>query len=95
LIANYNDTSLPPGPNRLPQLASLLLTRRIRMQGFIITEDYRNRFGEFFSEMSGWVKAGKIKFREDFVDGLENAPDAFIGLLAGKNFGKLIIRVAE
>ena len=95
LIANYNDTSLPPGPNRLPQLASLLLTLRIRMQGFIITKDYRSRFGEFFSEMSGWVKAGKIKFREDFVDGLENAPDAFIGLLAGKNFGKLIIRVAE
>ncbi len=45
--------------------------------------------------MSAWLKEGKIKFREDIVDGLENAPQAFIGLLEGKNFGKLVIRVAE
>lgn len=93
LIANYNDTALPAGPNRLPQLASLMLTRRIKMQGYIITEDYRHRFGEFFKEMSTWVSEGKIKFREDIVNGLENAPSAFIGLLTGKNFGKLIIKV--
>ena len=93
LIANYNDTALPAGPNRLPQLASLMLTRRIKMQGYIITEDYGNRFREFFKEMSTWVSEGKIKSREDIVNGLENAPSAFIGLLTGKNFGKLIIKV--
>ncbi len=93
LIAHYNDTGLPPGPDRLGLLTRTLLTRRIRMQGFIIFDDYGTRYGEFFSQMSTWLKVGKIKFREDIVDGLENAPQAFIGLLEGGNFGKLIVRV--
>jgi NADPH-dependent curcumin reductase CurA len=95
LIAHYNDTALPPGPDRLGLLTRTLLTRRIKMQGFIIFDDYAHRFGEFFGQMSQWLKDSKIKFREDVVDGLENAPQAFIGLLEGKNFGKLIIRVAN
>ncbi|HEY5672082.1 MAG TPA: NADP-dependent oxidoreductase [Malonomonas sp.] len=94
LIAHYNDTSLPDGPDRLGLLTRTLLTRRIKMQGFIIFDDYGPRFDEFFSQMSTWVKGGKIRFREDLVDGLENAPQAFIGLLEGKNFGKLVIQVA-
>ena len=94
LIAHYNDTDLPAGPDRLGLLAATLLKKRIRMQGFIIFDDYGDRYGEFFTQMSAWLKAGKIKFREDIVDGLENAPQAFIGLLEGKNFGKLIVRVA-
>ncbi len=94
LIAHYNDTAPPPGPDRLPLLARTLLTKRIRMQGFIIFDDYGHRYGEFASQMSAWVNEGKIKFREDLVDGLENAPSAFIGLLTGKNFGKLVVRVA-
>jgi NADPH-dependent curcumin reductase len=95
LIANYNATSLPPGPDRLSLLERTILTKRIRMQGFIIFDDYGHRYGEFFSEMSKWLQNGKIKFREDIVDGLENAPQAFRGLLEGKNFGKLVIRVAD
>ena len=95
LIARYNATSLPDGPDRLSLLVRTILTRRIKMQGFIIFDDYAHRYGEFFSEMSGWLKAGKIKFREDFVEGLENAPQALIGLLEGKNFGKLIVNVAD
>ena len=95
LIAHYNDTSLPPGPDRLGLLTRTLLVKRIKMQGFIIFDDYAHRYGEFFGEMSQWLKDGKIKFREDVVDGLENAPQAFIGLLEGKNFGKLIVRVAR
>ena len=95
LIAHYNDTELPQGPDRLGLLTLTLLTRRIRMQGFIIFDDYGHRYGEFFSQMSLWLKDGKIKFREDVIDGLENAPQAFIGLLEGKNFGKLVIRVAN
>jgi NADPH-dependent curcumin reductase CurA len=95
MIADYNATELPPGPDRLRLLTRTVLTKRIRMQGFIIFDDYGDRYGEFLAQMSEWVKAGKIKFREDIVDGLENAPQAFIGLLEGKNFGKLVIRVGH
>lgn len=95
LIAHYNDTSLPQGPDRLSLLTRTLLTKRIRMQGFIIFDDYGDRYAEFFSQMSTWLRVGKVKVREDIVDGLENAPQAFIGLLKGSNFGKLVIRVAK
>lgn len=95
LIAHYNDTALPTGPDRLGLLTRTLLTKRIKMQGFIIFDDYGHRYGEFFKQMSTWLKEGKIIFREDMVDGLENAPQAFIGLLEGKNFGKLIVRVTN
>ena len=76
-------------------LTRTLLTKRIKMQGFIIFDDYAHRYPEFLKDMSQWLTDGKIKFREDVVDGLENAPQAFIGLLEGKNFGKLIVRVAK
>ncbi|MGP2864717.1 NADP-dependent oxidoreductase [Serratia bockelmannii] len=95
IIAHYNATGLPAGPDRLPLLEGLILRKRIRMQGFIIFDDYGSRFDEFLQQMSSWVEQGKIKFREDIVDGLEQAPQAFIGLLQGKNFGKLVIRVAD
>ncbi len=94
LIAHYNDTALPPGPDRLGLLPRTLLTKRIRMQGFIIFDDYGHRHGEFLTQMSVWIKDGQIKFREDIVEGLENAPQAFIGLLQGKNFGKLVVHVS-
>ncbi|MGN2251831.1 NADP-dependent oxidoreductase [Frateuria sp. GZRe12] len=95
LIAQYNDTELPPGPDRLGLLMRTLLTKRIRMQGFIIFDDYGSRFGEFLAAMGEWVRQGKIKYREDVVEGLENAPRAFIGMLEGRNFGKLVVRIAE
>lgn len=95
LIAHYNDTALPPGPDRLGLLMGAILRKRLRVQGFIIWNDYGPRFGEFFGQMSAWVRSGHVKFREDVVDGLENAPQAFIGLLEGKNFGKLVVRVGE
>ncbi|HEU5137513.1 MAG TPA: NADP-dependent oxidoreductase [Steroidobacteraceae bacterium] len=95
IIANYNDEKLPPGPNRVPLLQSTLLQKRILMQGFIILDHYAARFDAFRRDMGEWVATGKVKLREDVVDGLANAPAAFIGLLAGKNFGKLVIRVAD
>ena len=94
LIAQYNATALPEGPDRVPLVMRTLLSKRIRMQGFIIFDDYGHRYPEFVKDMGQWLTEGKIKFREDRVDGLENAPQAFIGLLEGKNFGKLIVRVA-
>lgn len=93
LISTYNATGLPDGPDRLPLLARILLTKRIRMQGFIISEFYETEFSEFTAQMGDWVANGKVKFREDIVDGLENAPDAFMGLLEGRNFGKLVVRL--
>jgi NADPH-dependent curcumin reductase CurA len=93
LIAQYNDTALPPGPDRMGLLMGAILKKRLRVQGFIIWNDYGPRYGEFFTQMSAWVKEGRIKFREDIVDGLDKAPQAFIGLLQGKNFGKLVVRV--
>ncbi|AOY02064.1 NADP-dependent oxidoreductase [Jeongeupia sp. USM3] len=95
LISQYNAESLPPGPDRLPLLAGTLLKKRIRMQGFIIWDDYGHRYPEFAAAMTPWVASGQVKFREDIVDGLASAPEAFIGLLEGRNFGKLVVRVAD
>ncbi len=72
-----------------------LLKKRIRMQGFIIGQDYGHRIQEFQREMGRWLKEDKIHYREQVTDGLENAPQTFIGLLTGKNFGKVVIRLAE
>ncbi|MBY0612482.1 MAG: NADP-dependent oxidoreductase [Beijerinckiaceae bacterium] len=93
LIANYNMTELPPGPDRTAALMRNVLTKRLRLQGFIVT-DYAAQTPQFLKEVGGWLKEGKIKHREDIVEGLENAPQAFLGLLKGKNFGKLLVKVA-
>ncbi|EFE6908128.1 TPA: NADP-dependent oxidoreductase [Escherichia albertii] len=95
LVSGYNATELPSGPDRLPLLMATVLKKRIRLQGFIISQDYGHRNHEFQREMGQWVKEGKIHYREHMTDGLENAPQTFIGLLEGKNFGKVVIRVAE
>lgn len=94
LVSGYNATNLPEGPDRLPLLMGTILKKRIRMQGFIIAQDYGHRIDEFQQEMGRWVQEGKIHYREQVMEGLEAAPDALIGLLEGKNFGKVVIRVA-
>ena len=95
LISQYNATALPAGPDRMSMLMAQLLIKRIKMQGFIIFDDYAHRYGEFAAEMSKWLAEGKIHYREHLVEGLENAPEAFIGLLEGKNFGKLVIQTNQ
>ncbi|MFJ3456498.1 NADP-dependent oxidoreductase [Scandinavium goeteborgense] len=95
LVSGYNATELPAGPDRLPLLMGTLLKKRIRMQGFIIGQDYGHRIGEFQADMGQWIKDGSIKYREQMTDGLENAPETFIGMLKGKNFGKVVIRVGS
>jgi NADPH-dependent curcumin reductase CurA len=95
LIANYNDATAPTGPDRRGQLIGTLLRQRIKMQGFIIFDDYAPRYPEFLAAMRPWLEDGQVKSREDIVFGLENAPEAFIGLLKGKNFGKLVIQLAS
>jgi len=95
LVSQYNATSLPEGPDRLSMLMGTLLVKRIKMQGFIIFDDYAHRYDEFAADMEAWLKEGKIKYKEQVVDGLENTVNAFSGLLEGKNFGKLVINVNQ
>lgn len=93
LISQYNATELPSGPDRLSLLMGSLLTKRIRMQGFIVFDDYGHRYAEFSQQMVKWLMADELKYKEHIVEGLENTVDAFIGLLKGENFGKLVVRV--
>jgi NADPH-dependent curcumin reductase len=95
LISQYNATELPAGPDRLGLLMGQILVKRLKVQGFIIFDDYGHRYDEFYREMSRWYAEGKIKYREQVVDGLEQAPDALAGMLEGKNFGKLVVRVGS
>jgi NADPH-dependent curcumin reductase CurA len=95
LVSQYNATELPAGPDRMNWLMGQILRKKIRMQGFIIFDDFSHLYPEFAKEMGDWVKNGKIKYREEIIDGLENAPQAFIGLLKGENFGKRVIRVGQ
>ena len=94
IISAYNATELPPGPNLTPLLMRDILVKRLTFRGFIVW-DYASQEKEALSELANWIKEGKLNYREDIVDGLENAPEAFIGLLEGKNFGKLVIRVSS
>ncbi len=95
LVSRYNATKLPDGPDRLSLLMANILIKRITMKGFIIFDDYGHRYNEFSQEMSEMLKTGKIHYREQIVQDLESAPEAFIGMLEGKNFGKLVIQVSS
>jgi NADPH-dependent curcumin reductase CurA len=94
LIAGYNATELPPGPDRMGMLMGTLLRKKIRMQGFIIFDNFGHLYPQFAKDMHGWLAEGKMHYKEDMIEGLENAPEAFIGLLRGENFGKRVIHVA-
>ncbi|HEY8940233.1 MAG TPA: zinc-binding dehydrogenase, partial [Cellvibrio sp.] len=95
LIAHYNDKTLPAAPNKVPLLMAAILQKRIHVEGFVILDHFATRYEEFAHEMHEWIRAGKVKLRENKIQGLENAPEAFIGLLQGKNFGKLLVEVAS
>lgn len=93
LISQYNATSLPEGPDRTGSVMSTLLVKRVKMQGFIVFDDYGHRYSEFSDAMGAWLQKGQLKYKEDLVEGLDNTTSAFIGLLNGKNFGKLVVKV--
>lgn len=88
MIEQYNATSLPPGPSNIIAVIPLRLT----IKGFIVS-DYGDMLPDFMRDMGGWAKAGKLKWAETIVDGIENAPKAFIGLFKGDNTGKMLVRV--
>lgn len=95
LISQYNATSLPEGPDRLSMLMGTILVKRIKMQGFIIFDDYADSYNEFAADMTAWLQDGKVKYKEQVVEGLDNTAEAFMGLLEGKNFGKLVVKVNQ
>jgi NADPH-dependent curcumin reductase CurA len=93
LIAWYNLAKLPEGVDRTPQLLTTALKQRVKIQGFIIFDHFRH-LPAFRADMSAWLRDGRIKHREQVIEGLENAPRGLIGLLEGENFGKLVVRVS-
>ena len=94
LVANYNMTELPAGPDRTALLFRATLTKRLRIQGFLVY-DFADQEKLFLGEMAPLVKSGAIKHREDVSDGLESAPETFIGMLTGGNFGKTLVKVSD
>lgn len=93
LIAQYNATALPTGTDKLPLLMRSILSNRILVQGFIIS-DHEALWPQFLAEVAPLVKSGQMKYREDVVEGLEATVPAFQGLLEGRNFGKLLVKLA-
>ena len=87
-ISRYNATEAAPGPRNL----FLVVTKRLRMQGFIVF-DHFDRFPAFLEEVAPRVADGSLRYRETIVDGIERAPEAFIGMLEGANIGKMLVRV--
>jgi NADPH-dependent curcumin reductase CurA len=88
-IAVYNATERPPGPWNLP----LAIGKRLTLRGFIVT-DHAGRFREFVQEVAGLLRDGRVRYRESVLEGIENAPEALIGLLRGENLGKMLVRLA-
>jgi NADPH-dependent curcumin reductase len=93
LIAWYNLEELPPGVDRTPQLLGTVLRRRVKIQGFIIFDHY-DRAAAFREDMGRWLRDGSVRYREELIEGLEQAPAGLMGLLRGENFGKLVVRVS-
>src|SRR5258705_5146294 len=87
IISQYNATEMPPGPNLGP-----VLVNRVTVRGFIVS-DHADRRPAFLADCGGWVRGGRLKYREDVVEGLDQAPRAFIGLLRGENLGKMLVKV--
>jgi len=87
-ISRYNDAQPAPGPRNM----FMVVTKRLRMQGYIISDHY-DRFPEFFARAQGWVRDGRLRYRETVIEGIENAPRAFLGLLRGENVGKMLVQV--
>ncbi len=95
LVANYNATSAPEGPDRLPGFMNKVLTLSLTVRGFIQDEFVAEHEADFQREMAAWVADGSVRYREHVARGLENAPEAFRGMLSGRNFGKTLVQVGD
>lgn len=93
LVADYNATEAPNGPDQQPAYLRRILTMSLTVRGFIQDEFIPTHHDDFLRDMSGWIADGSVRYREDILEGLENATEAFRGLLTGRNVGKLLIGV--
>ena len=93
LVAQYNATALPAGPNRVPEVMRAVLSRRLEIRGFIVW-DFAHQEANFRREVGDWLAQGRMATLEHRVDGLENAPAALVDMLAGRNAGKVVVKVA-
>jgi NADPH-dependent curcumin reductase len=89
MVSEYNDIEPRPGPNLMAAVR-----KRLKIQGFIVSDQWQ-RFGEYRATAAPLVRNGELKYREDIVEGLDRAPEAFIGLLQGRNFGKLLVKLGD
>ncbi|HXF96985.1 MAG TPA: NADP-dependent oxidoreductase [Gaiellaceae bacterium] len=87
-ISRYDAPEPPPGPRNM----FLVVTKRLRIQGFLIG-DHWDRFEEFYAQALRWLREGRLRYRETVVEGIENAPRAFLGLFRGDNIGKMLVKV--
>ncbi len=94
-IAGMTQTALPEGPDRTGVLTATVLVKRLRLQGFIISDHYGEPFLEFSRDMRGWLGSGAIRYREHVVDGFESAPATFAEMMRGGNLGKTIVRLGD
>jgi NADPH-dependent curcumin reductase CurA len=95
LIAQYSAVGSDPGPNLLPATMRQILSKSLTLRGFINYEFATEHYAAFLETVSAGITSGKIRYREDIVNGLARAPAAFIGMLEGRNFGKALVRVAD
>ncbi len=94
VVSWYNLPGLPEGRDHGPMIMSTILKMKVRMQGFIIYDSFpASSYDDFVRDMTGWLAEGKIRYREQIVEGLEAAPEALIDVLEGRNFGKMVVRV--
>jgi len=93
LIAHYSDVGLPAGPDHVPELLMAVLEKRLTVRG-MMASDFEPLADDFRRDVAAWLHSGQVKYKEDVVAGLENAPEAFIGLLKGRNFGKILVQVS-
>jgi NADPH-dependent curcumin reductase CurA len=89
MISIYNATEPPPGPRNLAQL----IGKNIRMEGFIVSHHF-DLLPKFIEDLSQWVREGKVKWQETVFEGIDKAPDAFLGLFSGENTGKMLVKLA-
>jgi NADPH-dependent curcumin reductase CurA len=94
-IHHYNDDAPVPGPDRLRTTLQVVHHRRVLIKGLSILDYYDTHLDAFNRDMTGWVADERVKTREHVTDGLEQAPEAFIGLLEGRNFGKAVVKIAD
>lgn len=94
LVSSYNATAAPEGPDRLDGFMRRVLTKSLTVRGFIQNEFEKEHFGAFLHDMTGWVADGRVRYREDVTESLDDVVEAFTGMLAGRNLGKALVKVS-